>query len=71
MNPFELKPKPLEAIIMNWKQMSPKPYDKREVDPYTRTRVILMNGTEYEAVWFTQQFQRHIQDLCRLTEFDA
>ena len=39
--------------------MTPKPYDKRTVDPYTRTRVILMNGTEFENVWFTHQFSRN------------
>ncbi len=62
MNPFELKPKPLEEIIMNWKQLSPKPYDKHDVDPYTRCRVILMNGTEFEAVWYGHQFSRHTGD---------
>ena len=62
MNPFELKPKPLEELVMNWKQLSPKPYDKRAVDPYTRCRVILMNGTEFEAVWYGHQFSRHAGD---------
>ena len=62
MNPFELKPKPLEELILNWKQMSPKPYDMRTVDPYTRCRVILMNGTEFEAVWYGHQFSRHSGD---------
>ncbi len=58
-NPFEEKPKKMEAIIMNWKQLAPKPYDKDEVDPYTRVRCILMNGTEYEAVWCKHHFNRH------------
>ena len=58
MNPFELKPKKLEALIMNWRQLTPLPYDRRAVDPYTRTRVILMNGTEFEAVWYGHQFSR-------------
>ncbi len=44
---------------MDWQKMYPKAYDKMTVDPYTRTRVILMNGTEYEAVKFSHQFQRH------------
>ena len=59
MNPFELKPRKLEDLIMNWRRLTPLPYDRRAVDPYTRTRVILMNGTEYEAVKFSHQFQRH------------
>ena len=29
MNPFELTAKPLESLIMNWRQMTPVPYDKR------------------------------------------
>jgi len=44
---------------MDWKDLNPGSYDKRCVDPYTRTRVILMNGTEFEQVWFTHQFNRH------------
>ena len=61
-NPFLEKPKKLEACVMSWKDLAPKPYDKREVDPYTRTRCILMNGTEYEAVWFGHEFHRHAND---------
>lgn len=59
MNPFELKPVPVEKVLMDWNHVYPKPYDKRAVDPYTRTRVILMNGTEFEQVWFSHQFSRH------------
>ena len=62
MNPFELSAKPLENLIMNWGQMTPVPYDKRTVDPYTRCRVILMNGTEFEQVWYGHQFSRHTGD---------
>ena len=62
MNPFELKPEKIETLLMDWQDMSPIPYDAREVDPYTRTRVILMNGTEFEAVWFSHQFTRHCAD---------
>lgn len=62
MNPFELKPRPIEELILNWRQMTPTPYDKNAVDPYTRCRVILMNGTEFEAVWYSHQFSRHCPD---------
>lgn len=62
MNPFELKPAKLESLFMDWQDMSPIPYDSKTVDPYTRTRVILMNGTEFEAVWFSHQFHRHTVD---------
>ena len=62
MNPFNEKPISVEKSLQNWQQMYPKPYDKREVDPYTKTRIILMNGTEFEANWFSHQFARHTDD---------
>ena len=45
MNPFKEKAISIEKSLQNWKDLYPKPYDKREVDPYTKTRIILMNGT--------------------------
>ncbi len=62
MNPFNEKSKPIEKSLQNWQQMYPKPYNKRDVDPYTKTRIILMNGTEFEANWFSHQFARHTDD---------
>ena len=59
MNPFEVKTKPADRYYMDWQKIYPHPYDKNEVDPYTRLRIILMNGTEYEANWFSHQFHRH------------
>ena len=62
MNPFLEKPRRIENTLQNWKELYPKAYDKREVDPYTKTRIILMNGTEFEANWFSHQFARHVDD---------
>ena len=62
MNPFLEKPSPVGSAYMNWSALYPKPYNKNEVDPYTRVRIILMTGTEYEAVWFSHQFHRHCKD---------
>lgn len=59
INPFLEKPKKIESTIMSMKMLSPKPYNKDEVDPYTRVRCILMNGTEYEAVWSKHHLNRH------------
>ena len=59
MNPFEHKPMPILSGIGNFKQIYPKAYCKNETDPYTKTRIILMNGTEFEANWFPHNFQRH------------
>ncbi len=62
MNPFEYKTKPVEEYFMSWEQMSPKPYNKKTTSPYTKTRVILMNGTEFESNWFLHQFARNCND---------
>ena len=59
MNPFKEKAISLEQCIMDWSRLYPAAYDKHTVDPYTRTRVILMNGAEFEAVWYSHQFSRH------------
>lgn len=48
--PFELQGRPIEDQFMNWNTMIKPPYDKDKVDAYTRTRVILMNGIENNAV---------------------
>ena len=39
-NPFEQKPKKVDSVIMAWKDIYVKPYDKNEVSPYTKTRCI-------------------------------
>ena len=62
MNPFEQTPRPPDECFLDWKALAAKPYDKREADPYTRVRTILMNGAEFEAVWFSHQFHRHCQN---------
>ena len=62
-DPFQVTTKPLKEYFMNWKDMAPKPYDKLKTAPYTKVRLILMNGTEFEANWFLHQFARHTQDM--------
>lgn len=42
--------------------MYPKSYNKAKTSPYTKTRVILMNGTEFESQWFMHQFARHCSE---------
>lgn len=59
MNPFYEKPMNIFQSFCSFNKMYPKPYDKNEVDPYTKTRIILMNGTEFEANWFSHNFSRH------------
>ena len=62
MNPFSEKPMSIDKALKNWHQLYPVPYDKRTVDPYTKTRIILANGAEFEANWFSHQFSRHTAD---------
>ncbi len=62
-NPFEEKPLPIEKLFMDWNQMNPRPYNKETVHPYTKCRIVLMNGTEFESQWFTHQFSRHCDQL--------
>lgn len=58
-NPFNEKPESIDSTFMDWAKIYPKSYDKNDIDPYTKVRCILMNGTEYEANWFSHQFHRH------------
>lgn len=77
MNPFDEKPKKsMMDLVLDWKGIAPKPYDKLEADPYTKARIILMNGIEVEAALFSHNFHRHCEDndlrrdlaLCRRVE---
>lgn len=58
-NPFKEKPLKMDKTFEDWCKLYPKAYNKDDTDPYTKTRIILMNGTEYEAVWYGHQFSRH------------
>lgn len=59
MNPFKELPKDIKISYPSWGSVAVKPYDKASTGPYTKTRVILMNGTEFEANWFLHHFNRH------------
>ncbi len=60
VNPFEEENAiEVEGTYKDWKSLCLKPYDKNTASPYTKTRVILMNGTEFESNWFLHQFSRH------------
>lgn len=59
MNPIKEKSKSLEKNFLPLKKMYPKSYNKLKTSPYTKTRVILMNGTEFESQWFMHNFARH------------
>ncbi|MBD1863083.1 MULTISPECIES: hypothetical protein [Trichocoleus] len=61
-NPLAEKGIPLDQQLRNWSELNVQPYIKDQVDPYTRTRVITMNGIETEGIFFSHQFARHTAD---------
>ncbi len=61
-NPLKEKGMTLEKQMRNWHQIVGKPYNKTDVDCYTRTRQILMNGIEVEAWGFKHQLARFLTD---------
>jgi len=61
-NPLSERGIPVEQQLRNWSELNVQPYNKHEVDPYTRTRVITMNGIEVESIFFSHQFARHTAD---------
>ena len=59
-NPLEERGIPVEEQLRKLERAQRRtPYDKLKVDPYTRCRVILMNGIEVESIIFSHQFARH------------
>jgi rubrerythrin len=59
---FDGKGIPVEEGIRNWREMVPEPYDKLEVDAYSRCRIILMNGIENNATMTSHAIARMTAD---------
>lgn len=62
MNPIHEKCKTLENNFLPLKKLYPRSYNKDKTSPYTKTRIILMNGTEFESQWFMHNFARHCDE---------
>ena len=62
MNPFKEKPQAIAATYESFPALYPRSYDPKTADPYTKCRIILMNGTEFEAVKFSHQMARHVEN---------
>ncbi|WP_262706345.1 MULTISPECIES: hypothetical protein [Streptomyces] len=62
-NPLEQRGIPLDRQIRNWRELDVAPIDPDHCDPYTRCRIITMNGIEVEAILFSHQFARHCPDM--------
>ncbi|GAA0567592.1 hypothetical protein [Caenispirillum bisanense] len=61
-NPLTEKGIPLDRQLRHWAELNVEPYRKEDVHPYTRTRVIAMNGVEVEAAMFSHNMARHTVD---------
>ncbi|GAA0232761.1 hypothetical protein GCM10009527_031630 [Actinomadura nitritigenes] len=61
-NPLEHRGIPLEDQLRNWAQLDVAPIDPDESDPYTKCRIITMNGIEVEAIMFSHHFARVCPD---------
>src|SRR3954447_490992 len=62
-NPLEHRGIPLDRQVRNWRELDVEPVDPDHGDPYTKCRIIAMNGIEIEAILFSHQFARHCPDL--------
>jgi hypothetical protein len=62
-NPLAERGLPLDRQLRSWSELNTSPYDSRAVHPYTRCRVIVMNGIEVESIIFSHNFNRHCADV--------
>lgn len=58
-NPLKERGTPFDKQVRNWSQLDVQPYDKTKVHPYTRCRIITMNGLEIQSALNSHQFARH------------
>lgn len=61
-NPMKEKGIPLDKQLRTWKDIAKRKFNKYDVDCYSRTRQILMNGIEIEAWNFKHAFSRFCAD---------
>jgi hypothetical protein len=61
-NPWTEKGIPLDKQLRNWRELDVTPVDPDDSDPYTKCRIITMNGIEVEAALFSHQFNRNCPD---------
>lgn len=67
-NPLQEKGIPIDRQLRTWSDIVKRPFNKMDVDCYSRTRQILMNGIEVEAWNFKHAFSRFCPDeeVCKL-----
>ncbi|MEU8197158.1 hypothetical protein AB0C10_25560 [Microbispora amethystogenes] len=62
-NPLRERGIPLDRQVRNWRELDVTPIDPDHADPYTRCRIITMNGIEIESIMFSHHFARRCPDL--------
>ena len=62
-NPLEQRGIPLDRQLRSWRELDVEPVDPDHADPYTKCRIITMNGIEAEAIMFSHHFARVCPDL--------
>ncbi|WP_433430013.1 hypothetical protein [Nonomuraea sp. CA-141351] len=61
-DPLQERGIPLDDQLRDWRELNVEPIDPDHADPYTRCRIIAMNGIETEAIFFSHQLARHCPD---------
>ncbi|MGW0118590.1 hypothetical protein [Streptomyces sp. NPDC003327] len=61
-NPLEQRGIPLDKQVRSWRELNVSPIDPDATDPYTRCRIITMNGIEVEAIVFSHNLARNTVD---------
>lgn len=61
-NPLTERGIPIEQQFRRWSELNGQPYDTQAVHPYTRCRVILMNGIEVESIINSHNAARRVAD---------
>jgi hypothetical protein len=62
-NPLEQRGIPLDQQLRNWRELDVVPVDPDHSDPYTKCRIITMNGIEIESIMFSHHFARICPDM--------
>ena len=62
-NPLEHRGIPLAEQLRPFRELAVEPIDPDLADPYTKCRIIAMNGIEVEAIFFSHQFHRNCPDM--------
>ena len=62
-NPLQERGIPLDRQLRNWRELNVDPVDPDHADPYTKCRIITMNGIETEAIFFSHHFARRCPDI--------